>query len=61
MLDGLTSRWLHKEQGDVAGARGWYERAVDSGHAEFAPAATRGLEELLNQQDDGDGARTRFL
>jgi predicted negative regulator of RcsB-dependent stress response len=40
------------KQGDVAGARAAYQRAIDSGHAEWAPEAAINLGVLLAEQTD---------
>ena len=51
---------LLAEQGDVEGARAAYQRAIDSGHPEQAPAAMVSLGVLLNEQGDVEGARAAF-
>jgi TolA-binding protein len=48
------------EQGDVAGARAAFQRAIDSGHADQAPMAAWNLGVLLAEQGDVAGARTAF-
>ena len=40
-LGGLLER-----QGDVEGAKAAYQRAIDSGHADYAPMAAECLEQL---------------
>ena len=45
---------------DVAGALAAYQRAIDSGHPEWAPAAARDLGNLLWRQGDVAGARAAF-
>jgi tetratricopeptide (TPR) repeat protein len=48
------------EQGDVAGARAAYQRAIDSGHADEAPRAAVNLGVLLKQQKDVAGAQAAY-
>jgi Tfp pilus assembly protein PilF len=48
------------EQGDVAGARAAYQRAIDSGHPDAAPMAARYLGFLLAEQGDVAGARAAY-
>jgi hypothetical protein len=46
---------LLAEQGDVAGARAAYQRAIDSGHAEWALRAAVDLGVLVAKQRDVAG------
>ena len=48
------------EQGDVAGARAAYQRAIDSGHVEWGPLAALNLGLLLDVQGDVAGARAAY-
>jgi hypothetical protein len=40
---------VRKEQGDLVAAAKAYRVAIDSGHADFAPAAAAGLERLRQE------------
>ena len=58
---GHAQPWnLLSEQGEVSGARDAYQRAIDSGHAEHAPAAAVFLGYLLDEQGDVAGARDAY-
>ena len=48
---------LRGDLGDADGGRAWFQRAIDSGNAEWAPGALVDLLNLLREQDDVDGAR----
>ena len=48
------------QQGDIEGARSAYQQAIDSGDAEYAPAAGFHLGLLLGQHDDMDGAKEAY-
>ena len=47
-------------QGDVAGARAAYRKAIDSGHPDWSPAASRNLGYLLKEEGDVAGARAAY-
>jgi tetratricopeptide (TPR) repeat protein len=47
-------------QGDVAGARTAYQRAIDSGHPDEAPPAAYRLGVMLEKRGDVAGARTAY-
>jgi tetratricopeptide (TPR) repeat protein len=51
---------LLEKQGNVAGARVAFQRALDSGHTEAAPKAAVSLGELLEKQGDVAGALAAF-
>ena len=51
---------LLEKQGDLEGAREAYQRAIDSEHPEYAPAATSNLGVLLGEQGDLEGAREAY-
>ena len=57
---GSTWASCSREQGDVAGARAAYQQAIDSGHADVAPAAAVGPGDLLREQGDVAGARAAY-
>ena len=48
------------EQGDADGAKAAYQRAIDSGHAKWAPMAAYGLGVVLADRGDADGARAAY-
>jgi hypothetical protein len=48
---------LLQAAGDLAGAKRAYQLAIDSGHADAAPAAALNLGSLLAQAGDLDGAK----
>jgi tetratricopeptide (TPR) repeat protein len=48
------------KRGDVDGARAAYQVAIDSGHAEFAPAVWFNLGNLLVEEGDDEGARAAY-
>jgi Flp pilus assembly protein TadD len=52
--------YLLKEEGDVAGARAAYRKAIDSGHPDHGPVAARNLGNLLWEQGDVAGARAAY-
>jgi tetratricopeptide (TPR) repeat protein len=51
---------LLKEQGDLAGAKVAYQRAIDSGHPDEAPMAAFNLGVLLKEQGDLAGAKVAY-
>jgi tetratricopeptide (TPR) repeat protein len=52
--------WLLAGQGDLAGARAAYQRAVDSGDASVVPMATVGLADALHKLGELDSARAAY-
>ena len=48
-------------RGDLEGAKGLYQRAIDSGHPDYAPTALVNLAVLLSQQGDLEGAMAACL
>ena len=50
---------LHRE-GDVQAARTAYQRAIDSGHPDYAVSAVSNLGALLEDQGDVEGARAAY-
>ena len=51
---------LAEGQGDPEGAKASYRRAIDSGHANWAPMAAVHLGILLAGQGDHEGAKASF-
>lgn len=51
---------LLEQQGDVKGARAAYQRAIDSGHAEWSPGAAVNLGALLVDQGDVEDAKAAY-
>jgi TolA-binding protein len=47
-------------QRDYQGAQAAFEQAINSRHAEWAPAAMVALARVLEKQGDRDGARAAF-
>ena len=46
--------------GDADGARAAYQRAIDSGHRQWMPAAMVGMAQMLQREGDAAGARAIY-